>query len=251
MDATTTFYDQLAEHYHLLFDDWSGAIERQGEALAACLSNHGVEPGQRVLDAAAGIGTQTLGLAARGYAMQASDISAGAIARLLREAEARRLPIAATVGDMRTLAHIADGSVRAVIACDNSVPHLLDDAQILQAFRACLRVLEPQGMLVISVRDYAAIERHPMDVRPYGMRRVGDSRFVAVQAWEWDGDCYDLRMYLTEEAASGVCRTRVLTSRYYAITVERLMALMDEAGFEAIRRHDEVLYQPVLIGRRP
>jgi len=88
-------------------------------------------------------------------------------------------------------------------------------------------------------------------VRPYGMRRVGDSRFVAVQAWEWDGDCYDLRMYLTEEAASGVCRTRVLTSRYYAITVERLMALMDEAGFEAIRRHDEVLYQPVLIGRRP
>jgi hypothetical protein len=87
-------------------------------------------------------------------------------------------------------------------------------------------------------------------VRPYGLRRDGDRRFLAVQVWEWDGDQYDLRMYLTSEADEG-CETRVLTTRYCAVTIERLMQLMAVAGFIDIRRRNDVLFQPVLIGRRP
>jgi hypothetical protein len=37
---------------------------------------------------------------------------------------------------------------------------------------------------------------------------------MAVQLWEWDGDQYDLRMYLTSESPEGACETRVLRSRY-------------------------------------
>jgi len=94
------------------------------------------------------------------------------------------------------------------------------------------------------------LRRNP-DIHPYGLKRLNDTRFLAVQVWEWDGDLYDLRMYLTTEAANGECATRVLRSRYYAVTIDPLLALMQRAVFIETRRPDNVLFQPLLIGRLP
>lgn len=248
---SSDFYDRLAPFYHLLYGDWDAAVRTQGEALAHLLHTRGVGPGDPVLDAACGIGTQTLGLLVRGYSVVASDLSPGAVARLRQEIDARGLRASVRVDDLRTLQSTADGSCAAVLACDNCLPHLLTDAEILQALRNAHRVLRPGGLLVVSVRDYAAIERRSPDVRPYGLHldREGQ-RFLAVQVWEWDGDSYDLRMYLTTEQPDGRCTTQVLTSRYYAVTTDRLKELMREAGLNDVQRLDNVLFQPVLIGRR-
>jgi len=95
------------------------------------------------------------------------------------------------------------------------------------------------------------MDRVNPDVRPYGIHREGGQRFLAVQVWEWEGDQYDLRLYLTSETPMGGCTTRVLLSRYYAITIERLLELMEEAGFKDIDRKEGLLHQPILVGRRP
>ena len=249
---TALFYDQLAPYYHLLYGDWEQSIVRQGDALAALLRELGVAPGGHVLDAASGIGTQTLGLLRCSYRVTASDISFGAIDRLKAELSRRGLHAEARVDDLRTLSHVASESMAAVIACDNSIPHLLSDAEILEAFGSCHRCLRPGGAAVFSVRDYAAIERVSPDVRPYGLRRdEAGNRFLAVQAWEWDGDQYDLRIYLTSELSDGTCQTQVLRSRYYAVTIERLSSLLAQAGFVGVQRRDDVLFQPVLFGHRP
>ena len=248
---TADFYDRLAPFYHLLYEDWDRAIERQGTALADLLRECGVAPGQSILDAAAGIGTQTIGLAARGYQVTASDISAGAIDRLNRELSRRALHADTRVDDLLSLQHTRSESMDAVLACDNSLPHLLTDAALLQALRSCLRCCRTGGVAIFSLRDYANIERKTPDVRPYGLREENGQRFLAVQVWEWQGDQYDLRMYLTTEFEDGGCSTQVLKSRYHAVTIDRLIALMHEAGFVDITRRDDVLFQPVLIGRRP
>ena len=245
-----SFYDELAPYYHLLYGDWDTSIERQGTALSRVLQEAGVARGESVLDAACGIGTQTLGLARQGYRVEASDLSAGALARLRVELARRSLSAETRVDDLRMLARVKPASMAAVIACDNSIPHLLSDAEILCAFRSCLRCLRPGGMAVFSVRDYAAIPRQDPDVRPYGARIENGQRFLAVQVWEWDGDQYDLRLYLTSESPDGECRTRVLRSRYYAVPIATLVALMSDAGFVDVVRRDDVLFQPVHTGRR-
>ena len=56
-----------------------------------------------MLDAALGIGTQSLGLLARSFRVTGSDLSAGAVSRARREAEARRLPLVSLVADFRML----------------------------------------------------------------------------------------------------------------------------------------------------
>jgi 2-polyprenyl-3-methyl-5-hydroxy-6-metoxy-1,4-benzoquinol methylase len=246
-----TFYDRLAPFYHLLYSDWERSIGRQGAALSMLLRELGVLPGASVIDAACGIGTQAIGLAERGYRVRGSDISTVAVARAESEMARRGLAADFAVTDLRELAAVHAEPVSAVLACDNAVPHLLCDKQILAAFRSCFDRLLPGGALIISVRDYAGMVRRSPDVQAHAMHIDAGRRLLAVQAWEWDGDQYDVRLYLMEEHADGRCETQLLRSRFYAISVGRLLQLMREAGFVETERRDGVLFQPVLVGIRP
>jgi SAM-dependent methyltransferase len=246
-DSTTAdFYDDLAPFYHLIYEDWEQAITQQGADLARLLQRQGVNPQQEVLDATCGIGTQTIGLLQHGYRVTASDLSPGAIERLRAELARRALQAITRTDDLRLLQQVAPESFPAIISCDNSIPHLLDDRQILQALRSCLRSLRPGGTAIFSVRDYANIPRRNPDLRLHSLRRDGESRALAYQLWEWEGDQYELRMYLTRDDGAGGCETRSFRSRYYAVTIARLLELMAEAGYAGSCRIDDGFFQPLL-----
>jgi SAM-dependent methyltransferase len=255
MDAPPpdAFYNELAPDFDLIFADWEASMERQGAAIAALLGRYldGVPADLRVLDAAAGIGTQSLPLARRGYRVTSRDLSAGAIARLQREAAARGLSIDAAVADMRTVGDSIAEPFDAVLACDNSVPHLLSDDDLRTAFRSFHRALRPGGVCLLSVRDYDQVEQGKDLVQPYGIRWRDGVRYLPLQVWYWvSASHYDITFYLIadEQPAARVRRT---TTRYYAVPIARLLALLGEAGFVDCERLDGVFYQPVLVGRRP
>jgi hypothetical protein len=65
---TDGFYDELAESYHLIFDDWDVAIPRQRDVLARLLP--APLEGKRVLDCACGIGNQAIGLGMLGFTVR-------------------------------------------------------------------------------------------------------------------------------------------------------------------------------------
>ena len=75
MDITQSFYDNMASQYDKLFLDWYAATKEQAVILNRIFNNYGFSTNAHVLDCACGIGTQTIGLAALGYQMTASDIS--------------------------------------------------------------------------------------------------------------------------------------------------------------------------------
>jgi hypothetical protein len=115
--------------------------------------------------------------------------------------------------------------------------------------RACLK---PGGGCLLTVRDYDREPRGTNLVKPYRARIENGRRFLGVQVWDFDGDHYDLTLYLIEEdLGTGAVATRALRSRYYAIGTDRLLGLMRRAGFTGVRRLDGVFYQPVLVGTRP
>jgi len=248
MNDTQSFYDDLADYYHLIYEDWSASIDRQADALAAIIREHDASPGL-VADVACGIGTQALGLAARGYNVVGSDLSLSAIARLRREANARNVTIDVKLDDMSELATYADRSVDVLLACDNAVPHLLSDELIRRAFHHFHRVLRPGGLCILSVRDYAAMP--PMSVRfvPYGVREVSGGRVVVFQVWEYEGELYRLNLYFVFDRA-GTTETRVFRANYYAVSIDTLIALLAEVGFQNIRRMDNVLFQPIILAER-
>jgi len=117
------FYDALAPWYNAVYQDGEASIARQADALTALLVKEWGAGCRRVLDAAAGVGTQALGLAARGYYLVGSDLSRVAVRRMVAEARRRAVSIPCVVSDMRAIP-VRDRSIDAVIACDNALPHL-------------------------------------------------------------------------------------------------------------------------------
>jgi len=249
-DHVVNFYDSLAPFYHLIFPDWEASIRRQADALNGIIRERWGETPLSVLDVACGIGTQSLGLAMLGHRVTASDLSAGAVERARREAESRGLAIRFSVADMRQAAAHHREQFDLVIACDNSVPHLLTDADLLAAFRQFLACTRPGGGCLISVRDYDREERTGVQVKLYGIRDEVGSRYLVWQVWEYHGSVYDLSMYFVEDRGAAGCTTQVMRSRYYAIGMDRLANLMTQAGFVQVERLDGRFYQPILLGRR-
>src|SRR5262249_44117483 len=69
---TNTFYDAIAEHYHLFYRDWRAAVEREGAALGRLFRNGEIKT---ILDASCGTGTQTIALAEQKFKVTAADPS--------------------------------------------------------------------------------------------------------------------------------------------------------------------------------
>jgi SAM-dependent methyltransferase len=244
------FYDELAPLYHLIYQDWDASIRRQGEQLSTLIKTEWPKS-KRVLDVSCGIGTQAIALAQYGYCVAGSDISANAIERAEQEARARGAKVLFSVCDMRQ-AHDHHGSgFDVVISCDNSLPHLLTDDDLLVALKEMLACLSAGGGCIVSVRDYETEERGANIVKPYGVRTERGKRYLIFQVWDFDGEQYDLAFFFVEEdLASSMVKTHVMRSRYYAISIARLLELMRQAGFKNVRRLDQAFYQPVLVGTR-
>lgn len=242
------FYDGLAPVYHLIFEDWDASIARQGGALDGIIRDH-VGPHVRVIhDAAMGIGTQAIALAMHGYRVTGSDLSPQAVARARREARGRGVDLLSHAADVRALS-LRPASCDVILACDNAVPHLLDEDELQKAFIECRRCLRSGGALLISLRDYGApppsgtVERHP-----YGERSSGESRVRLEQVWAWDGDQYELTLIIEILGGVNAGRRQEFRSRYRAYPVRQVQGIMEAAGFSRVQRIDGRFYQPVLLG---
>ena len=182
--------------------------------------------------------------------MTASDLSVQEVERAKGEASQRQLKLEFSVADMRTAFSHHHRQFDLVIACDNAIPHLLTDTDILNAFEQFYLCTKPGGACLISVRDYDREERRGVQVKPYGLRVEGQTRYLVFQVWEFHGLIYDLAMYFVEDRGGSDCLTHVVRTQYYAVGIDRLIALMTQAGFREVQRLDGRLHQPVIIGRR-
>jgi hypothetical protein len=137
-----------------------------------------------------------------------------------------------------------------VISCDNSVPHLLSDEDILCTFRELFNCTRPGGGCIISVRDYEKEDLSQQQIKQYGIREENDIRWLIWQVWDPSHSTYDVTMYFVEDRGGPVCKTHVFKSRYYAVRISVLERLMQQAGFEDVRRLDGKFFQPIIIGTK-
>jgi SAM-dependent methyltransferase len=243
------FYDQLSPYYKYIFQDWNASVERQAAILDEVIREYFGGHIHSILDAACGIGTQTIGLAQEGYKLTAADISPGEIEKAQLEASQRKLDIAFHVADMRALQQTFQTKFDLVIACDNAVPHLLSDAEILQAFQQFYRITSESGGCLISVRDYDAVERGGRKLYPRQVHDIPGGKIVIFDCWDFDGDFYDITMYIVEDTGQATAKTRVIRGgRYYCISISKLEKLMKESGFTTVITLKDRFYQPLLVG---
>lgn len=246
---TESFYDQLSPYYKYVFRDWNASVEGHAVILDGVIREYFGNHVRSILDAACGIGTQTIGLAQRGYQLTASDISKGELEKARLEALQRHLDIDFRVVDMRHLQQTFDTKFDLVIACDNAVPHLLSDEEIQQTFREFYQVTSEPGGCIISVRDYEAMERGGRRLYARQVHDIPEGKIVVFDCWDFDGEFYDITMYIVEDTGQATVNTHVIRGgRYYCVSISKLETLMKEAGFKTVITLKERFFQPLLIG---
>lgn len=252
-ESPEAFYDALAPAYDAIFDDWWVAALEHGRIVGGVLREAGVEPGARLLDCACGIGTQALPLAQLGYQVTGTDISAKAVARARAEAEARAIPAVFMAADMRVVDQTVPGNFEAVIACDNSVPHLLDNTDLDLALAAVSAALVRGGVFLASIRDYDALRAERPAGMPGVMRTRPGGREITGQAWEWsdNGERIRIHLYVLREHPRG-WNADVHTTHYRALRRDDFSAALQRANFGDIRwwfPGESGYYQPIVTAR--
>ena len=250
-ETVLKFYEALADHYHLIFDDWDSAIERQARILGPLLTSQTSVSPLKILDCACGIGTQAIGFAAMGHHVVASDLSRAAVKRAQQEALSRSLNISFYVSDMTSLREIAEDEFDVVVAMDNALPHL-DAAQLEQAARTIASKLKPKGLFVASIRDYdKLILQRPAIQEPAFYGTDGNRRIVH-QIWDWIDDArYAVHLYITTKSGEG-WETHHFVSEYRCLLREELSEVLRSAGFEVVHwlmPSESGFYQPVVLAR--
>ena len=255
MSSVATFYDELADDYHLNYLDWQGAVRRQRRTLSLLIQERLGANARTVLDCSCGIGTQAIGLALESFTVAGTDISPRSIERATREADAFQVDVEFAVADVRSLGDVVSGEFDVVISCDNSLPHLLTDGDILFALRNMHATLRPGGLLIIGIRDYDEIVRtRPRATAPQIFDRDG-KRSLLFQVWDWSEDArwYDLNLFVVKPDGEG-WRTDCHTTRYRALQRDELDRFLAEVGFIDATWHapdDTGHHQPLLTARRP
>jgi SAM-dependent methyltransferase len=239
------FYDDLAEDYERVYADWAASSRRQAQALDGLLPADAF-----VLDCAAGIGTQLLGLAALGHRVAGTDLSVVA----LRRAAQRNRAAGVAAADMRRLP-FPEATFDAVVCADNALPHLLTRPDVGRALAEMRRVVVPGGVVIVTTRDYDELRRTRPAATPVGVHHDAAGVTARFQLWTWhaDGERYDLD-HLLVTGAGGEWRVRARHARYWAITRGELTGLATAAGLVDIRwlfPEESGFFQPLLLARRP
>jgi glycine/sarcosine N-methyltransferase len=247
------FYDELASHYHLIFEDWEASMTRQAAAIAAMLEREcGSTSALRVLDCACGIGTQSLGLAKRGFHVTGCDVSPAAVQRARLEAGTRRLSVEFSVADMLRLETLRASAFDIAVCMDNALPQLVSEKELYQAAVQIRMKLRSGGLFMASIRDYdQLIKERPVVQGPFFYRDEGRRRIVH-QIWDWiDDRTYSFHLYITRENAGG-WETHHFVSRYSAVLRGELTGVLNRAGFSNVRwlaPPESAFYQPVVTCR--
>ena len=211
----------------LVVDFWRAAMPPEVTAAEAdFFARHlALTPGARVLDVPCGHGRLALELARRGYRLTGVDISEDFLAAARRSAGDEGLEVEWRQSDMRDLPwrEAFDGAF-----CGGSSFGYMGDAGDLDYLRAVARTLKPGARFSIDAVKAAEViaphfrERYAMDVK--------DIRFEAENRYDKATGWMESRYTITRGEAS---EARLARHRIY--TYQEVEAMLEEAGFEAIR----------------
>jgi SAM-dependent methyltransferase len=251
MDIIQNFYDHLATQYDKLFQDWQATTREQAVILERIFRDNGFDRTAAVLDCACGIGTQSIGLAALGYSVTASDISTAELEEAARRAEENCVAIRFERADFRALSERFGETFDIIICMDNALPHMLSGEDLAAAIKSMTGRLREKGILVASIRDYDAILAEKPPYSPPYIHKTADGQRVCFQTWDWSGAHYKLTQYILDDGKT--LQASKFECEYRAVSREEITDLLFGSGCTQVRwllPEETGFYQPIVVAKK-
>ena len=250
-DVTQKFYDSMASQYDKFYLDWQAATHEEARFLSGIFRDYGFDRTARILDCACGIGTQAIGLAALGYSVTASDISAGEIEEAKRRAEENHVSLTLKQADFCALSDAFTEQFDIVIAMDNALPHMLSHAALEKAVNSIAGRVRSGGIFVASIRDYdLMLQEKPAHSAPY-VHKTEKGQRVLFQTWDWAGENYSFIQYIIDDEEA--LQISKYECEYRATRRDELTGLLRAAGCGKVTwkfPEETGFYQPIVIAEK-
>ena len=253
MDIVQNFYDNLASSYYKLFDNWNDDVKTQAEMMQKIFNRYGVSKTATVLDCAAGIGTQAIGLSKLNYSVTASDISEKALLKAKTTAKEYGVNVTFKKADFRELSSVILNDFNVVIAMDNALPHALTEDDLKRAVNSIISVIKDDGIFVGSIRDYDALLKDKPPYSPPYIHKTESGQRVCFQTWNWKCDNYELTQYIIEDENGAEVKTSKFSCEYRAVTREELTRLFINGGCKKVDwlfPEETGFYQPIIVASK-
>ena len=251
MDIVQTFYDSMADQYDKLFEDWTATTHEQALILNRIFKDYGFDHNSQILDCACGIGTQSIGLAALGYKITASDISDGELKQAKERAKQNNVIIRFERAVFCRLSETFSDQFDIIIAMDNAIPHMLTRNDLEKAIRSIILQIKKGGIFVASIRDYdKLLEQKPSYSPPY-IHKSDTGQRVSFQTWTWNNENYHLIQYIIDDKDK--LSISKFECKYRAVRRDELNEILLSAGCSNVvwKTPEETdFYQPIVIAEK-
>lgn len=239
--VTRAFYDALADVYEYLFDDFEGEEDHQGAVLDSMFSKRDWV-GSCIIDPAAGIGTQALPLARRGWCVHASDASPRAVQRIRSRAPEASI-VVADVRDFAEPSQWTAHSDHAVILLAGNSIAFIDDLSLLTGLSS-LQNAAGRTSVVGSTRIYpTAAAGDVTETTQTIIDRLG--RRTVTHRWRWiDEQRYDVDVAIVGKVSFAGTAPAYARSR---ADIESLLRCAGWCHLEWVEPDVSGFYQPLYV----
>ncbi len=147
------FYDALADDYDRMIP-FGKRMASARATIRKLLDEGGAASG---LDVATGTGLHAMAMAAEGVAATGVDLSPGMVEQARLRAREHDLHVEWRVAPMERLASHLNGPFELLLCLGNSLPHLLERADLEATIEGFAKLLAPGGRLVLQLINYQRV----------------------------------------------------------------------------------------------
>jgi glycine/sarcosine N-methyltransferase len=246
----TNAYDQFSEDYDR-FVNWKARLALEIPFLTSELSAPACQTGgtASILDAACGTGHHAVALARQGFECAGADSSAKMIEIAQTNAQSANQDVLFKQAGFGQLFQAFNGqSFDSMICLGNSLPHILDKNKMVEALTDFKAVLRPGGKLIIQNRNFDSVikdKKRWMDPQTY---REGDKTWFFIRFYDFDEDgliTFNILILSSQDGEN--FDQQVISTRLWPVKKEKMVQLLEQAGFKNIRTYGDLQGSPFLL----
>jgi ubiquinone/menaquinone biosynthesis C-methylase UbiE len=188
---------------------------------------------KRVLDCACGTGFHVVMLSKMGFDVVGSDLSREMLKEAKKNLEKRKLMMPLHRLDFRHLdKRFNKEEFDAVLCMGNSLPHLLSEKDVLKMLKSARKVLNKNGLLVLSIRNYDKLEKE----RERFMLRGNGKPNLYLYVLDYFDKTIDFNV-LRINPKTG--KMKEFKATYFKLKQAVLKRLLKKSGFKQIKFYDK------------
>ncbi len=230
---STEFYNRLAEVFDVM-TDWESRLAYEMPFLKRTLESHSA---RTVLDTACGTGWHSISLAKEGYTAVGCDASPAMIERARVNALRSGVRVRFEVADFTRLGSFSEG-FDAILCLGNSLPHLLSQDELTDAFHQMRARLTRGGVLILHDLNYDL----RLKTRPRFFSANGSADTLVWRFADYGSEFITFHTALFERSQAGQGRgaswsVRVNSTLQRPLLARDLDGALRQAGFGNIQHY--------------